>query len=80
MPRFKNKGPKRASNPSQCFMQSESEKFQAENPGEKKLFGEFTKECGNKWKNMTNVEKEPFQKAAEKDLLSNVLKRPKRSR
>ena len=66
-PLKKNKGPKRASNPYQCFMKSESEKFQAENPGKKNVFGEFTKDCGNKWKNMTNGEKEPFQKAAEKD-------------
>lgn len=61
----KMSGIKRPTSSYMFFTKLNREKVIAENPGIK--FGQIAKKLGKMWKNMSNEEKEPYNKMAEED-------------
>jgi len=49
------------------FVQHQKQLHQDANPDEKIVFGDFMKECGAKWRELDEQEKEPFQAKAAED-------------
>ena len=49
------------------FVRQQKEMFDSENPEGKIVFGDFMKDCGEKWRELGEDEKTPFQEKAAED-------------